>query len=94
MSAPTTRTIAVNDVELHVHEAGDPEAPLVVLCHGFPELGYSWRHQLPALAAAGYHVLAPDQRGYGRSSRPAAVTDYDIVHLTDDVLGLIDATGH
>ena len=90
----TTKTVAVNGVELFVHEAGDPAGPPVVLCHGFPEIGYSWRHQIPALAEAGYHVLAPDQRGYGRSSRPAEVTDYDILHLTDDVLGLIDTTGH
>ena len=93
MSEVSTRTIAVNGVELHVHEAGDPEAPPVVLCHGFPELGYSWRHQIGALADAGYHVLAPDQRGYGRSSRPEALTDYDIVHLTDDLVALIDDVG-
>jgi pimeloyl-ACP methyl ester carboxylesterase len=90
----TTRTVAVGDVDLFLHEAGDPEAPPVILCHGFPELGYSWRHQLEPLAEAGYHVLAPDQRGYGRSSKPEALTDYDILHLTDDVLGLIDGTGH
>jgi pimeloyl-ACP methyl ester carboxylesterase len=65
----------------------------VVLAHGFPELSYSWRHQLPALAAAGYHVLAPDQRGYGKSSRPAAVDDYDIIALTGDLIGLLDDTG-
>lgn len=92
-SAPGTRTIAVNDVELHVHEAGPADGSLVVLCHGFPEIGYSWRHQMAALAEAGYHVLAPDQRGYGRSSRPAELTDYDILHLTDDIAALIDTTG-
>ncbi len=64
------RTVTTNGVDLHVTEAGDAGAPLVVLAHGFPELAYSWRHQIPALAAAGYHVVAPDQRGYGRSSRP------------------------
>ena len=64
-----------------------------MLAHGFPELAYSWRHQIPALAAAGYRVLAPDQRGYGRSSRPEAIEDYDIVHLTDDLLGLLDDVG-
>src|SRR5581483_1161462 len=85
------RTIASDDVELHVLEAG--EGPPVVLAHGFPELAYSWRHQLPALAAAGYHVLAPDQRGYGRSSRPAAVEEYDILHLTGDLLAVLDETG-
>jgi pimeloyl-ACP methyl ester carboxylesterase len=88
------RTVATNGVDLHVTEAGDPAAPPVILCHGFPELAYSWRHQLPALADAGYHVVAPDQRGYGRSSRPEAVTDYDIAHLTGDLVGLLDDLGH
>jgi pimeloyl-ACP methyl ester carboxylesterase len=87
----SSRTVATNGVDLYVTEAGDPDAPPVILCHGFPELGYSWRHQLPALAAAGYHAVAPDQRGYGRSSRPTDVAAYDIVHLTDDLLGLLDA---
>jgi len=68
--------------------------PLVVLCHGFPELAHSWRHQMVPLAEAGWHVLAPDQRGYGASDRPAAITDYDIDHLTDDLAGLVDAVGH
>ena len=87
----TERTLATNGVELHLTEAG--EGPLVVLSHGFPELAYSWRHQIPALAAAGYHVVAPDQRGYGRSSRPDAIEDYDIHHLTDDLLGILDDAG-
>jgi pimeloyl-ACP methyl ester carboxylesterase len=86
-----SRTVATNGVELHVDECG--EGPLVVLAHGFPELAYSWRHQLPALAAAGYRVIAPDQRGYGASTRPGAVTDYDIAHLTGDLVGLIDDAG-
>lgn len=86
-----SRTVATNGVELHVIDAG--EGYPVVLAHGFPELAYSWRHQVPALAAAGYRVLAPDQRGYGRSSRPGAVEDYDILHLTDDLLGLLDDIG-
>jgi pimeloyl-ACP methyl ester carboxylesterase len=90
-STVSSRTVATNGVDLHVTEAGDADAPPVILCHGFPELGYSWRHQLPALAGAGYHAVAPDQRGYGRSSRPTDVTAYDIVHLTDDLLGLLDA---
>ena len=63
----------------------------VVLCHGFPELAYSWRHQLPALAKAGYRVIAPDQRGYGRSSRPEKIEDYDMLNLTDDLVGMLDA---
>jgi pimeloyl-ACP methyl ester carboxylesterase len=87
----THRQVPANGVELHVAECG--EGPLVLLCHGFPELWYSWRHQLPALAAAGYRAVAPDQRGYGRSSRPERVEDYDIVHLAGDVLGLMDALG-
>jgi pimeloyl-ACP methyl ester carboxylesterase len=86
----STRAVPVNGIELNVHEAGPPDGPLVVLAHGFPELGYSWRHQLPALADAGFHVLAPDQRGYGRSSRPDEIADYDITHLTGDLLGLLD----
>jgi pimeloyl-ACP methyl ester carboxylesterase len=85
------RTVAVNGVELHVVDEG--EGPPVILAHGFPELAYSWRHQIPALASAGYRVLAPDQRGYGRSSRPTEISDYDIHHLTDDLLGLLDDIG-
>jgi pimeloyl-ACP methyl ester carboxylesterase len=87
----TSRTIATNGIDMHVMEAG--EGPLVVLCHGFPELGYSWRHQLPALAEAGYHAVAPDQRGYGRTSRPVDIAAYDILHLTGDLVGLLDALG-
>jgi pimeloyl-ACP methyl ester carboxylesterase len=85
------RTVSVNGVDLSVVDAG--EGPVVVLAHGFPELAYSWRHQIPALVDAGYRVLAPDQRGYGRSSQPADVTDYDIIHLTDDLMGLLDDVG-
>ena len=84
------RIVETNGVELFVREAGPPDGPVVVLSHGFPELSYSWRHQIPVLADAGYHVLAPDQRGYGRSSRPDGIEQYDIVHLADDLLGLLD----
>ena len=87
----THRTIETNGITMHVAEAG--EGPLVVLCHGFPELWFSWRHQLTALAEAGYHVVAPDQRGYGRTDAPAAVEAYDIDHLTGDMVGLLDALG-
>lgn len=89
--AITHRTVRVNGIDLHLAEAG--EGPLVLLCHGFPELSYSWRHQLPALAAAGYHAVAPDQRGYGGTSRPSDIEAYDIVHLTDDLLALMDELG-
>ncbi len=67
------RFVDTNGVRLRVIEAGERGAPLIVLAHGFPELAYSWRHQIPVLADAGYHVLAPDQRGYGGSSRPEEV---------------------
>ena len=61
--------------------------------HGFPELWYSWRHQLPALAEAGYHVVAPDQRGYGQTDRPDAIEAYTLLHLTGDMVGLVQAVG-
>jgi pimeloyl-ACP methyl ester carboxylesterase len=85
------RTVATNGVDLHLVDAGDGFP--VVLAHGFPELAYSWRHQIPALASAGCHVIAPDQRGYGRSSRPDAIDAYDITHLTGDLIGLLDDAG-
>lgn len=88
----TVTSVDDQQVDLHLLEAGDA-GPLVVLAHGFPELAWSWRHQLPALAAAGYRVVAPDQRGYGRSSRPEAIEDYDILHLTGDLVGLLDVLG-
>ncbi|BBY05977.1 epoxide hydrolase A [Mycobacterium noviomagense] len=91
--APTERLVDTNGVRVRVVEAGERGAPVVVLAHGFPELAYSWRHQIPALAAAGYHVLAPDQRGYGGSSRPEAVEAYDIKALTADIVGLLDDVG-
>jgi pimeloyl-ACP methyl ester carboxylesterase len=76
-------------VSLTVHETG--EGPAVVFCHGFPELAYSWRHQLPAVAAAGFRAIAPDQRGYADSSAPPAVSDYGLTELTGDLVGLLDA---
>jgi pimeloyl-ACP methyl ester carboxylesterase len=76
-------------ISLTVHEAGD--GPAVVFCHGFPELAYSWRHQLPAVAAAGFHAIAPDQRGYADSSAPDAVNAYGLTELTGDMAGLLDA---
>jgi pimeloyl-ACP methyl ester carboxylesterase len=85
------RRIATNGIELAVLDQG--EGPLVVLCHGFPELAFSWRHQVPALTAAGFRVLAPDMRGYGNSSAPAAVDAYDMVSLCGDMCGLLDAAG-
>lgn len=83
--------MATNGIELHVRDEGD--GPLVVLCHGFPELAYSWRHQVPALVRAGHRVLAPDMRGYGRSSAPREVDAYDVLTLCADLTGLLDAVG-
>ncbi|MGE2732567.1 alpha/beta fold hydrolase [Mycolicibacterium vaccae] len=85
------RTVQTNGVTLRVLEAGQRGAPTVVLCHGFPELAFTWRHQIPALAAAGYHVLAPDLRGYGGSDKPADVAAYSVAELTADVVGLLDS---
>src|ERR671913_1911653 len=78
-------------VTLHVVTAGD--GPPVVLLHGFPEHWWSWRHQIPALARAGYSVWVPDLRGYNRSDRPVAIQAYELHHLVDDVVALVRATG-
>ncbi|MDJ0788207.1 MAG: alpha/beta hydrolase [Myxococcota bacterium] len=83
---PDGRRVA--PIELSVHEAG--QGPAVVMSHGFPELAYSWRHQLPALAEAGFRAIAPDQRGYGASQKPEPIEAYDIQHLTSDMVGLLD----
>lgn len=89
----TQRFVDTNGVTLRVIEAGERGAPVVVLAHGFPELAFSWRHQIPALADAGFHVLAADQRGYGGSSRPEEIAAYDIAALTGDLVGLLDDVG-
>ncbi|NLU78615.1 alpha/beta hydrolase [Micromonospora sp. HNM0581] len=92
---PEPTRIAVNGVELEVFEAGRQHAGNpIVLCHGWPEHAYSWRYQMPALAAAGYHVIVPNQRGYGNSSRPDEVTDYDVAHLSGDLVALLDHYGY
>ncbi|TIO78839.1 MAG: alpha/beta hydrolase [Mesorhizobium sp.] len=88
---PSVRYISTNGIRMAAYEAGT--GPAVVLLHGFPELAYSWRHQIPALAAAGFRVIAPDMRGYGLTDRPPAVEDYDMAHLTSDLVGLLDALG-
>jgi len=85
--------VQTNGVYLHVASAGDPAAPPVILLHGFPEFWYGWRHQIPALAAAGYRVLAPDQRGYNLSEKPDGLDAYTLDTLAADVIGLMDATG-
>ncbi len=95
MTGPTVRhrQVNTNGIQLHVADAGPADGPLVVLCHGFPELWYSWRHQIAPLAAAGYRVIAPDMRGYGESDKPTTVSEYGIAHLHADLLGLLDDIG-
>jgi pimeloyl-ACP methyl ester carboxylesterase len=89
VSGPTQRTIKANGITLNVAEQG--EGPMVLLCHGFPEGWYSWRHQLEALAAAGYRAVAPDMRGYGKSDKPEAIDQYTILHMVGDLVGVLDA---
>lgn len=91
MPEVTHRMIETNGIRLHVAEQG--EGPLIILCHGFPECWYSWRHQLPAFAKAGFRAVAPDLRGYGRSDRPEEVEKYTIFDDIGDMLGLVDALG-
>jgi pimeloyl-ACP methyl ester carboxylesterase len=91
MTAITNRFVETNGIRMHLAEAG--AGPLVVLLHGFPEGWYSWRHQLRAVAEAGFHAVAPDQRGYGHTDRPEPIEAYDILTLTADVVGLVDALG-
>lgn len=85
------RTIEVNGVSLAVDDRGDGDP--IVLLHGFPELAYSWRHQIPALVDAGYRVISFDQRGYGGSGAPAGIDEYDLSHLVGDVTGVLDRLG-
>jgi epoxide hydrolase A/B len=80
-----------NGIRMHLHEAG--KGFPVVMCHGFPEMWYSWRHQLRALAAAGFRAIAPDQRGYGETDCPAAIEAYSQRELVKDVVGMLDALG-
>jgi pimeloyl-ACP methyl ester carboxylesterase len=89
MGKPIERVVQTNGISLNVVEQG--EGPLVLLCHGFPESWYSWRHQIDALAAAGFRAVAPDMRGYGKSDKPAAIDQYTIFHLVGDLVGLLDA---
>ena len=92
---PEPTMISVNGVELEVFEVGrEHRGRPIVLCHGWPEHAFSWRHQMPALADAGYHVIVPNQRGYGKSSKPSEVTDYDVEHLTGDLVALLDHFGY
>ena len=91
MSKTTQRIIACNGIHINIAEQG--EGPLVLLVHGFPESWYSWRRQIDDLAAAGFRVVAPDMRGYGKSDAPQAIDQYTILHLVGDMVGILDALG-
>ncbi|MGB3259168.1 MAG: alpha/beta hydrolase [Ornithinimicrobium sp.] len=92
---PDPTLVAVNGVELEVFEAGRRNSGrAVVLCHGWPDIAFTWRHQIPALVEAGYHVIAANQRGYGNSSHPAEVSAYDVEHLAGDLVALLDHYGY
>ena len=88
----TQRRAPTNGIELNIAEAG--EGPLILLLHGFPESWYSWRHQIVPLSEAGYHVVAPDMRGYGKSDKPQAIEAYNQVEVVNDIIGLIPSLGY
>lgn len=85
------REVVTNGIRMHIAESG--AGPLVVLCHGFPESWYSWRHQLHGVAEAGFHAVAPDMRGYGQTQRPEEIDQYTLLHLVGDIIGLLDTLG-
>ncbi len=96
MTFPEPTYVKTNGLDMAVYEQGPKDGVPVILCHGFPEIAYSWRHQLPALAKAGFRAIAPDMRGYGNTGGPKgpdAIAQYDMKHLTDDLIGLLDALG-
>nr|XP_029118084.1 bifunctional epoxide hydrolase 2-like isoform X1 [Elaeis guineensis] len=87
----THRAVVVNGINMHVAEKG--EGPVVLLVHGFPELWYTWRHQIHGLAARGFRAVAPDLRGFGDTDSPADVSSYSMFHLVGDLVALIDSLG-
>lgn len=89
--AATERSLEANGISIGLIDAG--QGPPLILCHGFPELAYSWRHQVPALVEAGYRVVVPDMRGYGRTSQPTDISAYSIDHLAGDLHGILDDIG-
>lgn len=91
MSEVNHQRIKTNGIWMHIAEQG--KGPLVLLLHGFPEIWYSWRHQITYLANHGYHVVAPDMRGYGDSDSPLSPNSYTAVHLVGDLIGLLDHFG-
>jgi pimeloyl-ACP methyl ester carboxylesterase len=94
MSEIQQQKVKVNGIELNVHIAGPENGPPVWLLHGFPECWYSWREQIPALVALGYRVFVPQMRGYGQSSAPSEVADYELLTLCADIQGAMDLFGH
>src|SRR5258708_11902974 len=91
MNEPRHRTVEANGIRIHLAEQGN--GPLVLLCHGFPELWYSWRDQWSALSAEGFRAVAPDMRGYGMTDHPAEIERYTLFHLVGDMVGVLDALG-
>ena len=88
---PPLQFAEVNGIRMGYYEAGPKsDTPPLILCHGWPEIAFSWRHQIKALSEAGIRVIAPDQRGYGATDRPEPVEAYDMEHLTGDLVGLLD----
>ena len=90
----SNRRIATNGIKLNIAEQGESDAPLIIMLHGFPESWFSWRHQFAPLAAAGYHVVAPDMRGYGESDKPADISAYNQEEVVNDIKGLVKALGY
>src|SRR4051794_40300105 len=89
MSEIAHRFVEANGIRMHIAEKGS--GPLVLLCHGFPESWYSWRHPIDGLADAGFHVVAPDMRGYGQTEAPEAIDQYSMLHMVGDMVGVLDA---
>jgi pimeloyl-ACP methyl ester carboxylesterase len=91
MTEVAHRFVDSNGIRMHYAEAGS--GPLVIMCHGWPESWYSWRHQIPVLAAAGFRAIAPDQRGYGQTDAPQAIESYNTPNLVADIVGLVNSLG-
>ncbi|KAK2419061.1 epoxide hydrolase A [Trifolium repens] len=87
------RTVEVNGIKMHIAEKGNKDGPVILFLHGFPELWYSWRHQIAALGSLGYHAVAPDLRGYGDTDAPSSISSYTGFHIVGDIVALIDSLG-
>lgn len=85
------KTVIVNGINIHIAEKGTSQSPLILFIHGFPDLWYSWRHQITALASLGYRCIAPDLRGFGDTDVPASPTSYTSLHVVGDLIGVLDA---